>query len=126
LEVFQPIQLNPIQPKQENAMSRFPKIATSRPLVSFLTAGAIAAVTVLSTVSSAWAADTPPAATPASEQSATPASSGRVTPTGSHVSKPADLAPIIVNGYRGAVHAPGDAQWTDDDTSAPELPMAHE
>jgi ABC-type uncharacterized transport system auxiliary subunit len=126
LEVFQPIQLNPIQPKQENSMSRFPKIATSRPLASFRIAGAIAAVMVLSTMSSAWAADTPAAATPAPEQSATPASSGRVTPTGSHVSKPADLGRIVVNGYGGAVHAAGDAQWTDDDTSAPELPMARE
>ena len=97
-------------------MSRFPKIATSRPLNSFLSAGAIAAVMVLSTMSSAWAADTPSAATPAS--------SDREAPTGSHISKPKDLDPIVV--FRGAVHGAGDAQWTDDDTSVAELPMARE
>lgn len=105
-------------------MSRFPKIATSRPFVSFLTAGAIAAVMVLSTMSSAWAADTSPAASPTTQQTATPK---REAPIGTHiVSQPTDLAPIEVNGYHGAVHAAGDAQWTDDDTSAPELPMARE
>lgn len=109
-------------------MSRFPKIATSRPLTSFLTTGAIAAVLVLSTMSSAWAADTPPAATPASTQSATATSSDRVAPTGTHiVSQPKELEKIVVDGgYGGAVHGAGDAQWTDNDTSAPELPMARE
>lgn len=98
-------------------MSRFPKIATSRPLASFLSAGAIAALMVLSTASSAWAADAPPAATPAA--------SDREAPTGSHiVSKPTNLGKIVVFG--GAVHVAGDAQWTDDDTSVAELPMARE
>ena len=106
-------------------MSRFPKIATSRPLTSFLTTGAIAAVLVLSTMSSAWAADTPAAATPTSQQTTT---HDRDAPTGTHiVSKPADLEKIVVDGgYGGAVHGAGDAQWTDNDTSAPELPMARE
>jgi len=105
-------------------MSRFQKTATSRPFASMFTAGATAAVMVLSTMSSAWAADTPSAATPAPQQTATP---DRDAPTGTHiVSKPTDLKKIVVNGYSGAVHASGDAQWTDNDTSAPELPMAHE
>ena len=103
-------------------MSRFPKIATPRPLASFLTAGTIATVVVLSTMSSAWAADAPPAATPTSQQTA---AHDRAAPTGTHiVSKPTDLEKIVV--FAGAVHASGDAQWIDDDTSAPELPMARE
>ena len=103
-------------------MSRFPKIATSRPLASLRTVGAIAAVMVLSTMSFAWAADTPSAASATPQQTATP---DRDAPTGTHiVSKPKDLERIVV--FPGAVHASGDAQWTDDDTSAPELPMARE
>ena len=103
-------------------MSRFPKIARSRLLASFCTAGTIAAVMVLSTMSSAWAADTPRAATPTSQQTATPA---KDAPTGTHiVSKPTDLEKIMV--FPGAIHASGDAQWTDDDDSASELPMARE
>ena len=103
-------------------MSRFPKIATFRAHASLVTAGAIAAVMVLSTMSSAWAADAPPAAPSAPQQSATP---DRDAPTGTHiVSQPTDLKKIVVFG--GAVHGAGDAQWTDDDTSVPELPMAHE
>ena len=106
-------------------MSRFQKTATSRPRNSFLLTGAIAAVMVLSTMSSAWAADTPSAATPAPKQPAATASSDREAPTGSHiVSKPVDLGKIVV--FPGAVHGAGDAQWTDDDTSVAELPMAHE
>jgi len=97
-------------------MSRFPKIATSRPFASFLSAGAIAAVMALSTMSSAWAADAP--------TTATPASSDREAPTGSHISKPKDLERIVV--FPGAVHGAGDAQWTDDDSSVAELPMARE
>jgi hypothetical protein len=112
--------LQPIPIKQENAMSRFPKIATSRSLVSL---GAIAAVMVLSTMSSAWAADTP-AASQTPQQTATPK---REAPTGTHIaSQPTDLAPIEVNGFHGAVHAPGDAQWTDNDSSVPKLPIARE
>jgi len=103
-------------------MSRFPKIATSRSLASFLTAGAISAVMVLSTMSSAWAADTSPAASQTPQQTATP---NREAPTGTHiVSQPTDLEKIEV--FPGAVHASGEAQWTDDDASAPELPMARE
>jgi hypothetical protein len=106
-------------------MSRFPKIATSRPLAAFLNAGAIAAVMVLSTMGSAWAADTPSDATPAPKQSATSDSSDRDAPTGTHIrTNPANLPRIVV--YPGAVHGAGDAQWTDDDTSAAELPMARE
>jgi len=101
-------------------MSRFPKIATSRTLASFLATGAIAAVMVLST--SASAADAPSIASPTPQQTATP---DRDAPTGTHiVSQPTDLKKIVVFG--GAVHGAGDAQWTDDDTSVPELPMAHE
>lgn len=104
-------------------MSRFPKIATSRTLASFVTAGAIATVLVLSTISSAWAADTPADATPATKQSATPRPSDWEAPTGTHIkTNPKDLDLIVV--YGGAVHGPGDAQWTDHDASAPELPMA--
>ncbi len=103
-------------------MSRFPKIATSRSLASFLTTGAIATVLVLSTMSSAWAADTPPAASPTPQQTATP---DRDAPTGTHiVSQPKDLEPVVV--FRGAVQASGDAQWTDNDASVAELPMARE
>jgi hypothetical protein len=121
LTVIQPIE----NKKQENAMSRFPKTATPRPLAAFITTGAIAAVLVLSTINSAWAADTPSAATPAPQQTATPASSDRDAPTGTHIrSNLANLPRIVV--YPGAVHGAGDAQWTDDDTSAPELPMARE
>ena len=102
-------------------MSRFPKIATSRPHASILTAGAIATVMVLSTTSSAWAADTPTDTTPAATQSARP--SDWEATTGTHIkTNPKDLERIVV--YPGAVHAPGDAQWSDNDTSAPELPMA--
>lgn len=103
-------------------MSSFQKIATARPLASLVTVGAIAAVMVLSTMSSAWAADAPPAASSASQQTSTP---DRDPPTGTHIrSNPKDLAPIVV--YPGAVHGAGDAQWTDDDASAPELPMTRE
>ena len=106
-------------------MSRFPKIATSRPLASCLTAGAIAAVTVLSTLSSAWAADMPTIATPAPQQSATSASSDRDAQTGTHIrSNPKDLERVVV--FSGAVHVSDNAQWIDDDSSVPELPMARE
>jgi hypothetical protein len=106
-------------------MSRFPQIATSTPLASSFTACAIAAVMLLSTMSSAWAADTQPAASPAHQQTASPASSNREAPTGTHiVSKPTDLEKIVV--FEGAVHGAGDAQWTDNDTSVGELPMSRE
>jgi len=105
-------------------MSRFPKIATSRPLNSFLSAGAIAAVMVLSTISSAWAGDAQSTAIPTPKQTATTTTSDREAPTGSHISRPTDMGPIVVFG--GAVHGAGDAQWTDDDTSVAELPMARE
>jgi len=108
---------------QENAMSRFQKINTSRTLASFLTAGAIASVMVLSTMSSAWAADRQADATPTAKQSAKPRPSDWEAQTGTLIRTNAkDLDPIVV--YPGAVHAAGDAQWTDSDTSAPELPMA--
>ena len=101
-------------------MSRFPKIATSRSLASLLTTGAIATVMVLSTMSSAWAADTPTDATPVPKQSVKP--SDWEAPTGTHIkTNPKDLDQIVV--YGGAVHAPGDAQWSDEETSAPELPV---
>ncbi len=100
-------------------MTRFPKIATSRPLASLLTAGTVAAVMLVSTTASAFAADTPTNASPTPQQTAQP---DRDAPIGTHiVAKPKDLAPIQV--YGGAVHAAGEAQWTDDDTSVPELPM---
>ena len=106
-------------------MSRFPKFATSHPLASFRITGAIAAVVALSMMSSAWAADTLTAATPTPQQTTTHASSDRDAPTGTHIhSNVTDLERIVV--FRGAVHAAGDAQWVDDDASAPELPMARE
>ncbi len=106
-------------------MSRFTKTATSRPLASFLAAGSIAAVIAFSATSSAWAADTQPAAASASTQSASPASSDHDATTGTHiVPHPKDLSPVVV--FPGAVHGSGDAQWSDDDASAPELPMARE
>ena len=103
-------------------MSQFQKIATSRRFASFITACGIATVVVLSTMSSAWAADEPPAAPSAPQQTATP---DRDAPTGTHIRpNPKNLAPIVV--FPGAVHGAGDAQWSDDDASAPELPMTRE
>ena len=106
-------------------MSRFPKIATHRPLASLLATGAVAAALVLSTMSSAWAADAPSVTTPEPQKSATSPASDRDAPTGTLIrTHPKDLRPIVV--YPGAMHASGDAQWADDDTSAPALPMARE
>ncbi len=98
-------------------MSRPMKIA-SRCLPAH---AAIAVATVLSVVSPAFAADVPAATAPAPQHTATREADPQ---TGTHIRRagtPADLDKIVV--YAGADLRPGDAQWTDDDTSAPALPM---
>jgi hypothetical protein len=74
----------------------------------------------LSMATSAFAADTSPTAAP--QQTAKPAA--REAKIGSHIVAPTDLGTVKV--WSATIGAPGDAQWTDDDSSAPELPMARE
>jgi len=99
-------------------MSSFQKIETSRPLAIV---ASLAAVMALSIVSPARA--TEPA--PAPQTTAATASSDMDAPTGTQIRvKAKNLDHVVV--YAGAVHATGDAQWVDNDTSAPELPVVRE
>jgi len=96
-------------------MSRFPKIAS----LSF-------GITVmaLSMAGPALAQDNSPTAQPTAQQAAKPASTEREAQLGTLIKKPVDLQKVVV--YVGAIHGRGDSQWTDDDASAPALPMVHE
>jgi hypothetical protein len=103
----------------------FMRKATGSMCVTYSIAASVAAVMALSMVSPARAQDTAPAAAPmpASVQTAKPASYTEPQ-TGTLIHKPTDLDGVVV--IAGAVHSPGDAQWVDDDSSVPELPMARE
>lgn len=105
-------------------MYRNPKI-DSRHL---LAATVVAVATALSMSSSAFATDAPAGAKPASEQDAACAAGDTTPVTGTRIRRcdTTNLETIHVVGYPGAVLGPGDAKWTDDDASAPELPMTRE
>jgi hypothetical protein len=106
----------------------FMRKSTGSMCVTYSIAASVAAVMALSMVSSARAQDTAPAAasTPAPQRATKPASSDTDNaPIGTNIRvKAKDLDQVVV--VAGAVHSPGEAQWVDDDTSAPELPMARE
>lgn len=100
-------------------MSRFRTIAIHRSL-----ARAIAVAMALSIAGPVLAQDASPAAQPATPKAAKPASTEREAQLGSQIKKPVDMDKVVV--FPGAVHGSHDAQWTDGDTSAPQLPMVHE
>ena len=101
-------------------MSSYTKIASHHLLAS----AAIAVATVLSVVSPAFAADAPATTATASKHTATREQDPQTGTLIHKTSSPTDLGPITV--YGGASLRPGDAQWTDSDTSAPALPMTRD
>lgn len=106
-------------------MSRHTKIDSRYLLAS----AAIAVAAVMSMATPAFAADEPAVAPPAPQHASTRAPSDREPQPGSHIFKDSNvtkLDTIQVNGYLGAILRPGDAQWADADTSAPELPMVRD
>lgn len=102
-------------------MSRFPKIDSRGLLVP----AAIALATALTVAAPAFAADTTAGTAPApTPHHASRNDSEPVTGTQIKKTEPTNLETIKV--YGGAVLRPGDAQWADNDTSAPELPMVRD
>ncbi|HEY2347152.1 MAG TPA: hypothetical protein VGH80_14970 [Xanthomonadaceae bacterium] len=107
----------------EIAMYEHSKIDSRRLLASAV----VAAATALSMSSPAFAADPPAAATPAPQHDA--ACNGPKTDpiTGTHIHRDCDATTLdTITVFGGAHLGPGDAQWTDDDKSAPELPMTRD
>ena len=101
-------------------MSRHPKLD----LRHLLVCTAIAAAAALSMSAPAFAADPPaPAPAPAAQQK--PAACANQEPvTGTHIRRDCDATTLeTITVFGGAELGPGDAQWTDDDASVPELPM---
>jgi hypothetical protein len=104
-------------------MSRHIKIESR----CLLASAAIAVATMLSAASPVFAADAPAAAATAPQDAAKCAPSDNEPQTGTRIRrdcKATDLDTVMVFG--GAELRPGDSQWADNDTSAPELPMTRD
>ncbi|HTA64086.1 MAG TPA: hypothetical protein VK753_01155 [Xanthomonadaceae bacterium] len=96
----------------------------SRSLLAFTV---VVVATALSMSSPAFAADPPAAATSAPQPNAACTGAEKEPMTGTHIRRDCDATTLdTVTVYGGADLRPGDAQWADDDKSAPELPMTRD